>query len=589
MFRREENPLFFDIVCYALRDNETSQNGEQAGEALYNKLKETQVVDDTLLENTTMLKLRVMHNDNMTLDGIQHFVNLRDFRAEGLHEGDAVRRALKQGCKTTEEGKEKSKKIFATRQISDISALYSLKKLKTLVLNDQRLIKEIDVSYFPELEQLIMQRCTSLTTIKGLDEVSPLMWATQSVELIPNLRYDFSGCINLTKVDGFRNILISATQSPPRTVYPFLHFPLETYIRFSHNEINRSLMNAYVNYIQYDGNKDIFSWRENSNNMAPVGMTTTQIGMLKNRMDNILATICDPNNKPMQNIYNIYQYITQNVQYDRESLDILHQTITPEIKDSYSQTARNIKDHTITAKHLWEDGERLPGSAPLEILSDNMYQRAVEAGSTRSSFTALFNQKAVCAGVSNLFNALVTDFGYKAFPCLCWSRHRDDPCIYDVPNHQISVISIRSSDNKVGNFFFDPTFDLGKEKLTHFAMNMEEMPANYVLAPRYDGEGKDAFPIRPFMDGFEKNSYSARCARANQEWQAQQQAFAEQNGQPAEQSGQNPLQNPQNGQLVGQNGQATGQGGQSSNGDLYSAGQAGQTVPVQQNDTQMER
>ena len=89
--------------------------------------------------------------------------------------------------------------------------------------------------------------------------------------------------------------------------------------------------------------------------------------------------------------------------------------------------------------------------------------------SIRSSYVALINKKAVCTGISNLFNFLMADLGFTAEPCLCSTELANDARMTEA-NHRMTKIYLNDIP-----YYCDPTWDLGSKESKFFCLTKEEM------------------------------------------------------------------------------------------------------------------
>ena len=514
MFRREENPVLFDAACRALRDNEAYKRGPQMGERLFTKLKKTGVIDNDLIIETETLVLTEMANGLQSLRGIENFVALRRLKIAGLRDDECVTRACKDGSKTLEDAMLISREYFMQHnQIMDLSALYSLTYLEELNLDNQQHIEEIDLSKFPELKKLSMQCCNSLTTVKGVDKLLPLRNAICDPASASGIRYDFSGSVFISEIDGLDKVLTKAINHASSTNRPMLHFPVESYIRLANQREMWRYLATYAGLMECAPNRDIFNWRENSTTQSPVGLTTCQTDLLKRRIDNILDTICDPEDAPLQNTYNIYEYITQFTKYDNEEIR-QRETYLEKIPGIRGRVEFTMRDNTIYKQELLKNQQRIAGVSVLDALNDDEYKAVLRSHTARSAYVALFQQEAVCVGVSNLFNVMMCDMGYTAAPCLCWVKHQGDERVLGHATHQISVTQMYDEDGQINYYFFDPTWDLGKSEMRHFALNSQELAPNILLMPWIVREKGEMVSFQSEVPVLKEEGYTSRCIRA---------------------------------------------------------------------------
>ena len=127
-----------------------------------------------------------------------------------------------------------------------------------------------------------------------------------------------------------------------------------------------------------------------------------------------------------------------------------------------------------------EEGQETDINNPSETLITKDLKRQI-----RSAYFALWDNKAVCAGISNLFNFMAADIGLKGESVYCrfgannLENNSIDKNMAIKVDHQISKVTLSGVE-----YFFDPTNDLKDENeksdyARYFALSAKQYFDNY--------------------------------------------------------------------------------------------------------------
>ena len=419
MLRYEDNPELFEILYYNLY-------GEGA------QIKTTQLTKFELMDIKS-LDISIYKHKLKSLKGIENLINLESLNISGCEKEDYIRNVYlaekylkKYDNKNEDKIIDALRTIYNANQIIDITPLYKLNKLKKLDLSYQRNIKSIDLQYFPNLTSLNMRGCKNLEIVNNIDCLNKICDNN-----ITNCFYDFSSCTMLNRVNGVEKMCKLLSQRDKQNAKPILYFPTVTYcyLKVRNEQIEESFFDI----------KEFVRWTEFLDGAAFVKNTTKQMFLAYNKSLNIIRTISKNVKSQLQQVLQIYKWILKNIRYDKEGAKVINEQTVKEIKDS-------IKDqNSVTNK-------------------------------TRSSYVALFENKAVCVGISNLFNFMCATVGYLSEPIFCDYKKDNVKTEMIYPGHQISAI-------KQGNdtYYLDPTCDLGKYIPQKFMLNLDEIQNIYAL------------------------------------------------------------------------------------------------------------
>lgn len=328
---------------------------------------------------------------------------------------------------------------------SDLEYLYQLYNLKTLDLSNQRALTKFDFSNFWDLEKANMHGCTSLKTIKGLENLN--VFTDEQNDRRFGAEFLFDACYNLKNVENF-DTLLEEIKAHPIAVsgHKAVVLPTTTYLHLVRN--NPRLENDLNEWECEMGSFASIAWVESCSGEAWAESKSNQMSRAKQRVDQIIRTVCEGEaQSDLATVGKLYRWICDNIRYDYEGLEketkeFLEQRQWDKDKlDRYNQTIRG---------HRTKD-------------------------KLRSSYRALFDKKAVCAGVSNLFNFFVEELGFCTESCEC-SSEADRDSTMTISNHAISVLDINGY-----RYYCDPTWDLGRTESQYFCLTKNELLRDHQL------------------------------------------------------------------------------------------------------------
>ena len=480
VFRREENPVLFDAVKETLERKFSEGYEDKKGNFHKGGVKFGDKISNEFLEQCTSLDLGNFWSTINSVEGIQHLTNLQELLYSVPRESD-IPKALAQDAQvvSAEDYNKKISDIYYGKQVYDLTPLYYCKNLRHLELNNQDNITEIDLGQFPKLQYCSMQRCENLRTIVGMWnlECFDRMFVDQNTA--NKSSFDFSGCCSLTYVPDLISIVCKMYEYPGKVRFdePAFCFPIEAYIRAKNDTDTQKHLEDYNRLLRSRNYKDPINWTENSDSYVKIGLNTKQAEILKIRLDAITDTVCKNGESKLQSLYNVYQWISTNVHYDYvnsyQEAELVNSAETGwRFCDSAVKFGSNTFDgidefhEDLSTRRL---KRQLTQAEVVDELSSNVKF-------TRSAYVALFNKRAVCVGMSNLFNAFAVNIGMYPKFVYCYGREDDDIRQFgNYLDHQITKININIGENLEVPYYFDVTNDLGKVRMKEFGLNAEEM------------------------------------------------------------------------------------------------------------------
>ena len=453
MLRREDNPQLFNAIAteYAKTDINFLMN------LTFNKVSE---MTDEQLNTIKTLNLTKSKQNIVSLKGIEQLKNLQKLHIDGMDSNEYTKlvRISKLNYSELKNEKELYQNIkqiqylYNKNQIEDLTPIYNLPNLKVLSLKNQRNIKSINLEMLPKLETISLQSCSNLREVNGIDKLQ--CWNKSLLKII---NFDFSGCVKLSKVNGFGSLLTKLSQKKVQNDLIFL--PTTTFCFLTNK--NKTILNKLCS----DDLKNVVKWCEISGSNTRIRNNSVQMALAKNKIDNIIKTICDEDDSQIEQIYKIYKWVVNNVRYDYEG---------------------------VAVEANMSNKERRMGR-----LDQNSITNVI-----RSSLVALWDRKSTCAGLSNLLNLILSDAGIVTGIVECslkkanddfMKNHNWDLTLGDI-RHQISSLNINGS-----IYYLDPTVEKHNKKFKAFLKNKSEISKTHQLT-MYDYTIKDGLSLQSILE-----------------------------------------------------------------------------------------
>lgn len=422
MLKRTDNPELFQAICSAYK----KQCPEDKS---FNAFIAQELPDDKLAKITSLRIQAGVLNDVKSLKGIEKLTNLTEFSLNGQSSWHNAREFKNMQAMSNnprfnlDEELDRLVEQYNCGQIEDITPLYKLNNLKKLELKNQRKIKEIDFSNNPNLTVVDMSYCEGLETIKGLENLQVVKGMTVDGLDFTGSRFEFSGCSGLKSVEKFDLLVERLDNIPKMDTDAHIFLPTTSYCHIARNN------QGVCDHLAYQKEKYSISpmnWTEIDKGGVRVENSSAQMVIAKRYADETIKTLFHGENpSSIELASGVYRWICDNIKYDYEGLE----------------------------KSKVEDPNR----------------KFRKKDSIRSSFVALINKKAVCVGISNLFNFFMADLGFRAEPCLCSNNMSNDARMTEA-NHMMSRVYL----NNVP-YYCDPTWDLGGKESKFFFLTKEEM------------------------------------------------------------------------------------------------------------------
>ena len=315
----------------------------------------------------------------------------------------------------------------------DMQHIYNLKNLQELRIPSQNKITELDLSKLPNLKILLAKDCINLKEIVGLnDNLFYNNYAT----------FDFTGCERLSD----KTIDQIATKFDPKRFENQIVTPGHLFLPL--NVMLRKTLNNSQNFVEFGKNyqRDAILFSQSSNGVL-LNHFASDVQKFCKGLDDIIENVCDFQKNELKNVLELYQWVTNNIVYDFATTELE--------KQNFEEINQN------------EDAAR--------DASKNRSEK------TRSAIYTLKRKYGVCVGISELFASLITRAGLaKEVRQVACSNQKVNRYMQASSNHQITSIKF----DGVGEYYFDPTNDLGRIVPRYFARNKQEISQKYTLSYR---------------------------------------------------------------------------------------------------------
>lgn len=367
----------------------------------------------TLEELATIKSLKLKGSRFEDISALKYCTNLKELSIVSANAKD---------INTNLSDEAKYNYLLKKNDIRDFSAIEGLENLEFLTICYDDNLTHLDISNLKNLAALDLEHNPNLVEVKGLERATELSDLTLYGNSISH-SFDLPSMVR----DGMlSNVELDFDMYPSlRQEYPDIDKFLNEQQRFGVN----------------------CKWQENLSNIRTNQISTSRISQMDKKAQEILQSIIEPNYSDIEKVSAIYAYITQNVQYDYESL-----AAAKGEKNSAYEAAKN------------DMGDRI---------STILDRR-------QSSYNTILQGKGVCEGYTNMMHYLLNSVGVKSKTVSC-SANLDSKVVGANSNH--SVIKVEIGDDW---YYFDPTWDAQQNVLKNFMKTKDEFSKNHVLSMTED-------------------------------------------------------------------------------------------------------
>lgn len=317
--------------------------------------------------------------------------------------------------------------------IEDFGILGKLKSIEELRIESEENLYELDVTNLKKLKKIELINNINLKEVKGLNELENLEKILMSRNGTGSLELKQFDIMSAVENKRLKEVILDVDMFPNLIKeFPQLVEKIEQY------EKNNERVYTWIeNKSFYDGWANKFSTR----NLKEMDI----------RVEEILQNIIKPEYTEIEKTLAIYNYITENIDYDYKMLEFDQEMKKDEKYCLFLEGSSNKSSYSIINK-------RILGK--------------------QSSFNAIMKGKVVCQGYANMMHYMLTKENIESREIGCIA----DPIIEEqkLEEKEVdhSVIRVKTDDEW---YYYDPTWDAGKTKYEYAYNTKDEFYKKHTL------------------------------------------------------------------------------------------------------------
>lgn len=317
--------------------------------------------------------------------------------------------------------------------IEDFGILGKLKSIEELRIESEENLYELDVTNLKKLKKIELINNINLKEVKGLNELENLEKILMSRNGTGSLELKQFDIMSAVENKRLKEVILDVDMYPNLIKeFPQLVEKIEQY-----EKNNEKVYTWIENKSFYDGWANKFSTR----NLKEMDI----------KVEEILQNIIKPEYTEIEKTLAIYNYITENVDYDYKMLE-------------FDQEMK--KD-----MRYWLFLEGSSNKSSYSIINKRILGK-------QSSFNAIMKGKVVCQGYSNMMHYMLTKENIESREIGCIA----DPIIEEqkLEEKEVdhSVIRVKTDDEW---YYYDPTWDAGKTKYEYAYNTKDEFYKKHTL------------------------------------------------------------------------------------------------------------
>ena len=317
--------------------------------------------------------------------------------------------------------------------IEDFGILGKLKSIEELRIESEENLSKLDVTNMRNLKKLELINNMNLKEVIGLNEAENLERILMSKNGTGSLELREFDIMSTVENRKLKEVILDVDMYPNLIKkFPHLAEKIEKY------EKNNEKVYTWIE------NKSVYNGWENK-------FSTRDVKEMDIKAEEILQNIIEPEYTEIEKTLAIYNYITENVDYDYKMLE-------------FDQRMR--KD---ARYFLFLEGHSNKSS--YSIINKRILSK-------HSSFNGIMKGKAVCQGYANMMHYMLTKENIESREIGCIA----DPIIEEqkLEEKEVdhSVIRVKTDDEW---YYYDPTWDAGKTKYEYAYNTKDEFYKKHTL------------------------------------------------------------------------------------------------------------
>lgn len=318
--------------------------------------------------------------------------------------------------------------------IEDFGILGKLKSIEELRIESEENLSKLDVTNMKNLKKLELINNMNLKEVIGLNE-------TENLEKIL-LSKNGTGSLELREFDIMSTVenrklkeVILDVDMYPNLIKKFPHLAekIEEYEK---------------------NNERVYTWIENRivYNCWANKFSTRNLKEMDIKVEEILQNIIEPEYTEIEKTLAIYNYITDNVDYDYKMLEF-DERMQKDVRYSLFLEGRSNK-------------------SSYSIINKRILGK-------QSAFNAIMKGKAVCQGYANMMHYMLTKENIESRETMCIANPIIEEQELEDKGIDHSVIRVKTDDEW---YYYDPTWDTGKTKYEYAYKTKDEFYKKHTLS-----------------------------------------------------------------------------------------------------------
>ena len=318
--------------------------------------------------------------------------------------------------------------------IEDFGILGKLKSIEELRIESEENLSKLDVTNMKNLKKLELINNMNLKEVIGLNETENLEKillsknGTGSLEL---REFDIMSTVENRKL---KEVILDVDMYPNLIKkFPYLAEKIEEYEK---------------------NNERVYTWIENRivYNCWANKFSTRNLKEMDIKVEEILQNIIEPEYTEIEKTLAIYNYITDNVDYDYKMLEFDQEMQKYEKYCLFLEGSSNRSSYSIINK-------RILGK--------------------QSSFNGIMKGKAVCQGYANMMHYMLTKENIESREIGCIANPITEEQELEDKGTDHSVIRVKTDDEW---YYYDPTWDAGKTTYEYAYKTKDEFYKKHTLS-----------------------------------------------------------------------------------------------------------
>lgn len=318
--------------------------------------------------------------------------------------------------------------------IEDFGIIGKLKSIEELRIESEENLFKLDVTNMKNLKKLDLINNINLKEVIGLNETENLEKILMSKNGTGSLELKQFDIMSAVENKRLKEVILDVDMYPNLIKkFPHLAEKIEEYEK---------------------NNERVYTWIENKSiyNGWANKFNTRNLKEMDIRVEEILQNIIKPEYTEIEKTLAIYNYITENVDYDYKMLEFDQEMKKDEKYCVFLEESSNRSSYSIINK-------RILGK--------------------QSSFNAIMKGKAVCQGYAQMMHYMLTKENIESREIGCIA----DPIIEEqkLEEKEVdhSVIRVKTDDEW---YYYDPTWDTGKTKYEYAYKTKDEFYKKHTLS-----------------------------------------------------------------------------------------------------------